>query len=115
MEKSIESIWKEGFLKSDVLVAPKLNDLYNKKSQHIVDKFTRMFKINLIAIIAGSFFVVGMSYLVQIPYMGIAVFVILNVLVVINKKLMKGLSEIDKNVNSFQYLKTFDSWMKEQI
>ena len=115
MEKSIESIWKEGFLKSDVLVAPKLNDLYNKKSQHIVDKFTRMFKINLIAIIAGSFFVVGMAYLVQIPYMGIAVFVLLNVLVVINKKLMKGLSKIDKNVNSFQYLKTFDSWMKEQI
>ena len=28
MEKSIESIWKEGFLKSDALVAPKLNDLY---------------------------------------------------------------------------------------
>jgi len=115
MEKSIETIWKEGFLKSDVLVAPKLTDLYNKKSQHIVDKFTRMFKINLIIIVVGSFFVVGMSYLVQIPYMGIGMFVILNVLVVINKKLMKGLRKIDKNVNSFQYLKTFDSWMKEQI
>jgi hypothetical protein len=115
MEKSIETIWKEGFLKSDVLVAPKLNNLYNKKSQHIVDKFTRMFKINLIAIVAGSFFVVGMSYLVQIPYMGIGMFVLLNVLVVINKKLMKGLRKIDKNVNSFQYLKTFDGWMKEQI
>ncbi len=27
MEKSIETIWKKGFLKSDALVAPKLNDL----------------------------------------------------------------------------------------
>jgi len=115
MEKSIETIWKEGFLKTDVLVAPKLNDLYNKKSLHIVDKFTRMFKINIIAILVGSFFVVGMSYLVQIPYMGIGMFVILNVLVVINKKLMKGLRKVDKNANSFQYLKTFDSWMKEQV
>ena len=74
-----------------------------------------MFKINLISIVVGSFFVVWMSYFVQIPYMGIGMFVILNVLVVINKKLMKGLRRIDKNVNSFQYLKMFDSWMKEQI
>ena len=115
MEKSIESIWKEGFLKSDALVAPQVNDLYNTKSQHIVDKFTRMFKINLIAIVAFSFFILPMSYLVKIPYMGIGLFIILNVLVLINKKLLKGLLKIDKNVNSFQYLKTFDTWMKEQI
>ena len=115
MEKSIETIWKEGFLKSDALVAPKLNDLYNQKSQHIVDKFTRMFKTNLIAIVVGSFFIVGISYIVHIPYMGLGMFVILNVLVVINNKLKKGLGKIDKNVNSFQYLNTFDSWMKEQI
>ena len=55
MEKSIENIWKEGFLKSDALVAPKINNLYNQKSIHIIDKFKRMFKINLIAIVAFSF------------------------------------------------------------
>ena len=101
MEKSIETIWKEGFLHSDALIAPKLNNLYSKKSQHIVDKFTRMFRINLVAIVVGSFFIVGMSYLVQIPYMGIGLFIILNTLVIINKKLMRGLGKIDKNVNSF--------------
>ena len=115
MEKSIESIWKEGFIKNDGFIVPKLTNLYNKKSTHIVDKFTSMFKINLIALFVGSFFIVGMSYFVQIPYMGLGLFVILNTLVVINKKLMKGLVKIDKNVNSFQYLKTFDSWMKMQI
>ncbi|MGL1889290.1 MAG: hypothetical protein OCD76_22440 [Reichenbachiella sp.] len=115
MEKSIESIWKEGFLKSDVLVAPKLNDLYNKKSQHIVDKFTRMFRTNLIMIVLGSFFVVGISFAVHIPYMGIGMFILLNILVIINIKLMKGLNEIDKNVNSYQYIKAFDSWMKKQF
>jgi hypothetical protein len=31
MEKSIENIWKEGFLKNDALVAPTLNNLYNQK------------------------------------------------------------------------------------
>ena len=114
MEKSIESIWKEGFLNNNVLVAPKVNDLYNRKSEHIVDKFTRMFKINLIAIVATSFFVLVMAYISGIPYMGIGMFILLNGVVIINKKLMAGLSQIDKNVNSFDYLQSFDKWMKEQ-
>lgn len=114
MERSIESIWKEGFLKDDVLVAPKVNDIYNKKSEHIVDKFTRMFKKNINAIVIGSFVVVLMSYAVRIPYMGIGMFLIVNTLALINIRLKKGLSKIDKNVNSFQYLKSFDNWMKEQ-
>ena len=114
MEKSIESIWKEGFIKGDELIAPRVNNIYNKKSEHIVDKFSRMFRINLIAIVVGSFFVVLMSYAVRIPYMGIGMFFILNTLVIINVRLKKGLSKIDKNVNSFQYLKTFDNWMKDQ-
>ncbi|MFT6883031.1 MAG: hypothetical protein ACI83W_001089 [Marinoscillum sp.] len=115
MEKSIETIWKEGFLSSDALIAPKVNDLYNKKSVHIVDKFTRMFKVNLIGIVAFSIFILPASYLVKIPYLGIGMFIILNILVVINYKLLKGLEKIDKNVNSYQYLTSFDKWMKEQI
>ncbi len=115
MEKSIETIWKEGFLKSDALVAPKLNDLYNQKSKHIIDKFKKMFKINLIAIVVGSFIVLVASFLVGIPYMGASLFFILNGLVVINKKLLNSLSAIDNSVSSYQYLKAFDNWMKKLI
>ena len=114
MEKSIELIWKEGFLKSNVLVAPQVNDIYNKKSVHIVDKFTRMFKTNITAIVVGSFFVVLLSYAVNIPYMGIGIFFIVNTLALINIELKKDLSKIDKNASSFEYLKTFENWMKEQ-
>ena len=71
MEKSIENIWKEGFLKSDALVAPKTNNLYNQKSIHIIDKFKRMFKINLIAIIAFSFIFLIVSFFVGIPITGV--------------------------------------------
>jgi hypothetical protein len=115
MEKSIETLWKEGFINSDALIAPKLNNLYSKKSEHIVDKFTRMFKINIIAIVVGSFLIMGMSLSVDIPYMGIGLFVLLNTLAFVNLKLMKGLSKIDKNTSSYQYLNTFDSWIKEMI
>ena len=61
MEKSIESIWKEGFLKDDALVAPKLNDLYNQKSIHLLDKFEKMYKLNLIFLVGFSFFVLILS------------------------------------------------------
>jgi len=115
MKKSIETIWKEGFLNSDSIVTPKLNNLYNKKSEHIVDKFIRMFKINLVAITIGSVFILAMSWLVHIPYMGIGFFVLLNTLAYFNFKLRVGSNKIDKNVNSYQYLKSFDLWLNEMI
>jgi hypothetical protein len=115
MEKSIESIWKEGFLKKDALVAPKLNNLYNQKSKHIIDKFNNMFRKNLIAIVIGAFFAVGFTYWNGIPYLGICVFLILNLLAIVNYKIWKNLQEIDKTVDSFNYLKSFDKWMKEQV
>jgi len=115
MEKSIENIWKEGFLKSDALVAPKINDLYNRKSIHIIDKFKRMFKINLIAIVAFSFVFLIISYFVGIPLMGAIFFVSLMVLVMINKQLLKGLDRINKGENSYQYLKEFNLWIKKQV
>ena len=42
-------------------------------------------------------------------------FILFNVIVIVNKRLLKGLNNIDKNVSSYQYLKSFDTWMKSQI
>ena len=67
MEKSIESIWKEGFLKKDALVAPKLNNLYNQKSKHLIDKFQRMYQINRIAIAVFALIVLPVSFISELP------------------------------------------------
>lgn len=115
MEKSIESIWKEGFLKKDALVAPKIMDLYNRKSIHVMDKFKRMFKINLIAIVVFSSAFLVVSFYLGIPIMGIIFFITLSVLVGINKRLLNDLDKIDKGDSSYQYLKAFNNWIKEQI
>jgi len=115
MEKSIENIWKEGFLKSDALVAPKINNLYDHKSMHIIDKFKRMFRINLIAIIAFAFVFLTVSYFIEIPITGTIFFITLMTVVIINKKLLNGLERIDKGANSYQYLKAFNEWIKKQI
>lgn len=115
MEKSIEDIWKEGFLKSDALTVPKVNSLYTQKSIHIIDKFKRMFRINLIAIVAFSFVFLIVSFFVGIPITGIIFFITLSVLVIINKKLFNGLEKIDKGNSSYQYLKAFNQWINEQV
>ena len=115
MEKSIEKIWEEGFLSKDALIAPVVNDLYNRKSIHIIDKFYRMFKMNLklLALFAVVFMVV--SYFVGIPIMGGIYFVAFMALVFINSKLLKKMKTIDKGQNSYQYLKSFNVWLKKMI
>jgi hypothetical protein len=115
MENSIEIIWKNGFLKDSALVAPKLNNLYNQKSKHIIDKFQRMFKMNLILIVLGSFIVLVASFIVGLPYTGVPMFVGMNVLVFLNKKLLNSLKLVDKCKNTYDYLKAFDSWLKFQV
>ena len=115
MEKSIENIWKEGFLKSDALVAPKINNLYNQKSIHIIDKFKRMFRINLIAIVVFSFVFLVVSFFVGIPLTGVIFFITLMVLVIINKRLLNSLEHIDRGGSSYQYLKAFNQWINEQV
>lgn len=115
MEKSIENIWKEGFLKSDALVAPKINNLYNQKSKNIIDKFKRMFKINLIAIVVFAIAILLITTFNGFPIIGILWFLILLGLVVVNKKLRNSLEKIDYHKNSYEYLMSFNKWLQEQL
>lgn len=115
MEKSIETIWKEGFLQEDALVAPKLNDLYNQKSIDIVDKFKRMYKKNLLFLLLFAIIMLPINIAVNMAYMAIPMFFLFVFIVFYGRKLFKKLEAIDKNLNSYQYLKSFDNWTKEMI
>ena len=114
MKKSIEAIWKEGFLKNDALVAPKLNDLYNQKSMHFVDTYSRRFSNNMKAILIGSSLFLVITFLLGIPVMGIGFFFILNTLVIVDGKLLKELRRINKGDSSFLYLKSFEKWLRKK-
>ena len=115
MEKSIESIWKDGFLKKDALVVPKLNDLYNQKSIDIVDKFRRMYRINIIGLIVFAVVLLPIATITKIPYMGMPMFILFLTIAFFGSKFKRKLDNINKNLNSYQYLKTFDNWTKEMI
>lgn len=115
MEKSIEKIWKEGFLENDALLAPKLNNLYDLKSKHIIEKFNRMFKRNLIGLTLGSVLFLIYAIFFDILILGVGTIIISNTIVIVNMRLMKTLKNIDKNVSSYNYLKSFDKWLKDQL
>ncbi|MGB2128160.1 MAG: hypothetical protein ACPHXR_01655 [Flavicella sp.] len=115
MAKSIEQIWKEGFLKEANIKAPVIENLYSQKSVHIIDKFKRMFRINLIAILAFSLFVLAFSFVVQVPLFGTLLSFGFFVVLGVNTKLFQGVKLIDKGANCFEYLTSFHSWVRYQV
>lgn len=115
MDKTIENIWKEGFLNQKEISAPKINNLYNQKSIHIIDKIKRMNKINLIAIAIGAPLFMVITFFMKFPITGIATFIILAVILYVNRNLMKGFDTIDKGNNSYEYLSSFNIWLKKQL
>jgi hypothetical protein len=115
MTKSIESIWKEGFIDEMALVAPKVNDLYNQKSQNLVDKFEAMFAVNHKAIIIAAIaFVSGLSYFGFVA-LGVFISLMLLGLVAIGKLQTKELARINKDDSSLAYLTAFDLWLDKCI
>jgi hypothetical protein len=115
MEKSIESMWKEGFLNTDALVAPKLNDLYNKKSLHISAKFQRMFRVNIWAIVAGSSLLLIASYFAGALWAGSIVFLMMAYVAFTAHREMQALERIDKGESSYVFLKSFKDWIDKSV
>jgi hypothetical protein len=112
MEKSIESIWKEGFLKRDALVAPKINDLYNRKSMDIIDRMVRLVRWNMIGMI--SFAAIDGIYF---TWMGAPVWLIrfVSILFLLPAyycwRQLRVMHSMDRSVSSYEYLKNFDAYL----
>ncbi len=115
MEKSIENVWKEGFLKKDALVAPKINNLYHQKSIHIIDKFKRMVKVNIYIILIFAVLQWGLYAALGTPVAGAFIFFLLLGVCWISVKQAKALKRIDANLSSYEYLKSFNTWLKMAI
>ena len=115
MKQSIESIWRKGFLNNDALVAPKVVDLYNRKSQNIIDKLHRMFDLNNKFIILLAIILLSLLSYLGAPLLGLFYAAMLMVFVVVSNNALAELSLINKKVSSYHYLKSFDTWLKKAI
>ncbi|MFT4667609.1 MAG: hypothetical protein ACI9XB_004581 [Gammaproteobacteria bacterium] len=115
MGKSIEAIWKKGFLDGDALVAPKLNNLYDQKSKTIIDKLKRMMKVNTYAIMVFAFLNLGLYAALGTPYTGVFIFFLFMGVCWISIKQVRTMKNIDASLSSYDYLKSCNSWLKLAI
>ena len=115
MGKSIETIWKKGFLDSEALVAPKLNDLYNQKSKTIIDKLKRMMKVNIYVIMVFAFLNWGLYTALGTPYTGVFIFFLFMGVCWTSVKKVRTMKNIDVSLSSYDYLKSCNSWFKMAI
>jgi hypothetical protein len=115
MEKSIEEIWSEGFLDNNALIAPRINNLYNQKSQLLIEKFKRIIKMDQISILPlGVLLMIGFSIWESV-LLGGYVLILVIALFVLNQSKLKALNKIDCLANSYQYLSEFKKYFKSTI
>jgi len=115
MTKSIETMWKEGFVNEAHLTAPKINDLYNRKSENIVDKLKSMFDMNIKAIMVGCVIMFVMMSLIGAPFLGLYICFLLLPLIIIAKKELNKTVNLSKGQSSYDYLMSFNTWLKSSI
>jgi len=116
MEKSIETIWNDGFLKSESsFIVPKINNLYKRKSEHTIDKLIKMGEYNLIIIMFSAIVILITSISLGYVYTGTFIFSLLVFLVLYGAKQGAIAKKISKGSNSYQYIKDIDNWLKETI
>jgi hypothetical protein len=116
MRKTLEATWREGFLNADALVAPKVNDLYTRKSTHIVDRIQRMQRINEIAIVTGMPIMWAVLAARGIPYAGPIICAAWVGLIVLRRQFPQ-ITRFDAPVSadSYQYLKAFQRWLRNRL
>ncbi|MFY0598910.1 MAG: hypothetical protein JXR03_04515 [Cyclobacteriaceae bacterium] len=115
MKQSIEFIWKEGFSESELLKAPRVDNLYSQKSKHLTDKFIGMFKTNLIAILGMAFAFWFVYLILDAILIGTFIMIIFLALAYYSNQQMKQIKNIDSGLNSYEYLVSFDQFIKDSI
>lgn len=115
MENSIETIWKTGFLHKERLVVPRVNDLYNRKSIHLVDRLKRRLRLNLIMIVVLAILFPVMGYFMQVIWQGAAAALLLFLTAGYNKRQIDRIKTLDQGATSFEYLRSFNRWLNDVL
>jgi len=102
-------------LNPDALVAPKVNDLYTRKSTHIVDRIQRMHRINEISIVMGAPIMWAFLSAVGIPYTGAIICTVWVGLLVVRRLYITKFDAPDNSLDSYHYLKAFHEWLKDRM
>lgn len=104
MGNSIETIWTKGFLKEESLSAPKINNLYQRKSKLFIEKLKRTYKTDNRSIIPLAILaVIGFSVAGHV-ITGLYIMALMLGMFFLNQKKLASLEAISINTTSYEYL-----------
>ena len=111
MNKSIESVWEKGFTGEMRLSKPHIKDLYNQKSNNLIDRFEALFAANHKWLIIGACLCGLVLSVVGAPILGAIIFLMFMGLAYFGKGQLKALQAIPKELSCLHYLQSFDTWL----
>lgn len=107
MEKSIEKIWNDAFISEQSLIAPKVIDIYNKKSKSIIHKIKRTYEFDNKGLLPmAGIVIIGGILLSETIIAAYGAFLIL-CLYIFNSKLLSRFNTIDVKSDNLTYLKNY--------
>lgn len=113
MEKSIENIWKTGFEADKTFELPVIKDLYTKKSNLIIDKIKSVSKWDNLSLLPIAVVLFGIFAFMGKLFLGAYLAALILSLFFLNKKMLRKLEIFDPNSNTYLYLKTYYSQLKQ--
>lgn len=113
MEKSIEKIWKEGFLKEKSLVAPRVNELYNQKSKHLAEQVVSVLRVNFAIMIILAIVFPAVHAMLGLLWPGVAASILMLCVAWYINREIHGFRSLDHGLTSFEFLKSLDGWLKD--
>lgn len=112
MEKSIENIWKEGFMNSELSSIPKIDDIKSLQSLYFVDQFKKSYQTNIIVLTATATLILLAAVIGGVPFTGLFLFMLFASLAILGRKELNKLDRINMGIDCYEYLQNVDHWLK---
>lgn len=115
MEKSIEKIWKEGFMNSEMSAIPQIGDIKSLQSLYFVDQFKKSYQTNIIVLMATAVLILLAAVIGGVPFTGLFLFMLFASLAMLGKRELNKLDRINMGIDCYEFLQNVDHWLKELL
>ena len=116
MDKSIEEIWNQGFVVEYADTAPKINNLYNKKSKNLIERLSTLAKWNIIFLYIMGVILVIMSFALSLPiWLAITLVTMFVAPAVYTQRQLKNDFPKENYFNCYDYLKIVRDWISIRL
>lgn len=115
MEKSIENIWKEGFMNSEMSTIPKIDDIKSLQSLYFVDQFKKSYQTNIIVLTATAILILLAAVIGGVPFTGLFLFLLFASLAILGRKELNKLERINMGIDCYEFLQKVNHWVKELL